>query len=109
MNCPEYGTCHDPERCQQGGSCEDAVAKEPWPATLICAVVTCGLSMLIGIVGVLSTWSLAPLWVTVVGLVISFAFACSAIPWSAAWRERHERRRDNAARAEIIEELERER
>lgn len=27
MKCPKFGECKDPEHCQQGGSCEQAVSQ----------------------------------------------------------------------------------
>jgi hypothetical protein len=96
MNCPEYGTCHDPEWCQQSGPCVDD-HHEPWPPALLASVATSGLSLAIGAYGALTTWSLAPLWVTVVGFGVSFLLAASVIPWRGAWQEMRERRRIEAA------------
>lgn len=104
MNCPEYGTCRDPEWCQQGGPCSAAVAHEPWPLRLIASVATSGLSLAIGAYGALTTWSLAPLLVTVVGFGVSFLLAASVIPWRGAWQEMRERRRIEAAAKAIATE-----
>jgi hypothetical protein len=148
MNCPEYGTCHDPEWCQQGGPCESAAQHcsgvgchtlhgemsgetlrltwrraecqdceqvmtnddftdephEPWPPALLASVATSGLSLAIGAYGALTTWSLAPLRVTVVGFGVSFLLAASVIPWRGAWQEMRERRRIEAAFEAIIAE-----
>jgi hypothetical protein len=122
MNCPEYGTCHDPEWCQQGGPCTDAARHcsgvgcnnpephpiedhhEPWPPALLASVATSGLSLAIGAYGALTTWSLAPLWVTVVGFGVAFLLAASAMPWRGAWQEMRERRRVEAAFAEIAKQ-----
>jgi hypothetical protein len=114
MNCPEYGTCRDPEWCQQGGSCSAAInseefvelwlGTEPWPLRLLASVTVSGLSLAIGAYGALTTWSLAPLRVTVVGFGVSFLLAVSAIPWRGAWQEMRERQRVEAAFEAIVAE-----
>jgi hypothetical protein len=77
---------------------------EPWPPALLASVATSGLSLAIGAYGALTTWSLAPLWVTVVGFGVSFLLAASAVPWREAWQEMRERQRVEAAFAEIVAE-----